>query len=134
MHESLPPTELPAPEITPGKVPEHGHDVDVVTERSGAQAVERPLSSGTPPAASHVTASIASPASLPGSQPSGTTSHSAPAIADDNDLIEKEWVQKAKAIVEKTKENPYQQNKDMSHYRADYIKKRFNKDVKVSDS
>ncbi len=55
-----------------------------------------------------------------------------PQIADDADLIEKEWVEKAKEIVEKTKENPYLQNKAISEIKADYIKKRYNKDIAKS--
>lgn len=56
---------------------------------------------------------------------------SGPAIADDNDLIEKEWVVKAKQIVAATKDDPYRQNIEMSKFKADYIKKRYNKDIKV---
>lgn len=52
--------------------------------------------------------------------------------ADDADLIEKEWVLKAKAIVEHTKDDPHSQNYQMSRFKADYLKKRYNKDVKVS--
>ncbi len=54
-------------------------------------------------------------------------------IADDVDLIEKEWVTKAKAIVGQTKDNPHLQNKELNKVKADYIKKRYNKDVKVSE-
>lgn len=56
-----------------------------------------------------------------------------PAGADDTDLIEKEWVSKAKAIVEKTKEDPHQQTKDISDLKADYLKKRYNKTIKLSE-
>lgn len=54
---------------------------------------------------------------------------SSPQIADDVDLIEKEWVEKAKEIVEKTKENPYLQNKAIGEIKADYIRKRYNKEL-----
>ncbi len=53
--------------------------------------------------------------------------------ADDNDLIEKEWVTKAKAIVDSTRTNPHEQNKQINKVKADYIKKRYNKDIKVSE-
>jgi hypothetical protein len=56
-----------------------------------------------------------------------------PTIADDTDLIEKEWVLKAKEIVERTKHDPYQQNKEVERIKADYLKKRYNKDVKVTE-
>lgn len=55
-----------------------------------------------------------------------------PVLADDVDVIEKEWVQKAKQIVEKTKQDPYQQNKEMNVFKADYMKKRYGKDLKLT--
>lgn len=54
-------------------------------------------------------------------------------IADDTDLIEKEWVIRAKAVVEQTKTDPYLQNRELNKVKAEYIKKRYNKDVKVSE-
>lgn len=56
-----------------------------------------------------------------------------PTVADDVDLIEKEWVLKAKAIVSQTKDDPNQQNKDMNKFKADYLKTRYSKDIKVSE-
>lgn len=55
--------------------------------------------------------------------------NSSPNIASDSDLIEKEWVDKAKEIVEHTKGNPYEQQKAISKFKADYMKKRYNKDI-----
>ena len=75
----------------------------------------------------------ASPPANSQSSASGSLAGSTPAIADDNDLIEKEWVAKAKQIVEKTKENPYAQNKELSVFKADYMKKRYNKTIKLSE-
>jgi len=66
--------------------------------------------------------------------PSATPVASVPLIADDAELIEKEWVLKAKQIVAATKEDPYTQTKEMSKFKADYLKKRYNKDVKVEES
>ncbi len=54
--------------------------------------------------------------------------------ADDSDLIEKEWVERAKAIVNQTKDNPHQQTKAMNKFKADYVKKRYNKELKVNES
>lgn len=54
-----------------------------------------------------------------------------PAVADDLDLIEKEWVRKAKEIVMATQGDPYNQNKQMNEMKVDYIKKRYNKDIKI---
>ena len=57
-----------------------------------------------------------------------------PAIADDVDLIEKEWVERAKQIVEHTKHDPYIQNEEMTKMKADYLKKRYNRDIKKKDA
>lgn len=54
-------------------------------------------------------------------------------IADDADLIEKEWIVRAKAVVEQTKNDPYVQNRELNKVKAEYIKKRYNKDIKVSE-
>jgi hypothetical protein len=53
----------------------------------------------------------------------------APEEAADSDLIEKEWVIKAKQIVEHTAEDPFQQQEELSKMKAAYMKKRYNKDI-----
>lgn len=63
----------------------------------------------------------------------GVATPPAPAIADDNDLIEKEWVLKAKQIVERTKQDPYAQSSGLTRYKAEYMKKRYNKDIKIPE-
>ncbi len=59
--------------------------------------------------------------------------NSVPDSADDSDLIEREWVSKAKYIVETSRDDPRLQNKEISKLKADYIQKRYNKQLKVSD-
>lgn len=54
-------------------------------------------------------------------------------IADDADLIEKEWVLKAKAIVAQTIHDPNLQSKEMGKVKAEYLKKRYNKNLKLDD-
>lgn len=60
-----------------------------------------------------------------------STSSDDPIIADDVDVIEKEWVDKAKRIVSATKEDPHQQEQQVSKLQADYLMKRYNKKVKL---
>lgn len=62
-----------------------------------------------------------------------TAAGASPVAADDSDLIEKEWVSKAKEIVERTRENPYQQTRELNLFKADYMKKRYNKTLKLSE-
>jgi hypothetical protein len=54
--------------------------------------------------------------------------------AHDADLIEKEWVHRAKNIVEKTHDDPHRQKSEMSKVKADYIQKRFKKIIKTDET
>lgn len=66
--------------------------------------------------------------------PSPITNVPVPDEAADSDLIEKEWVERAKQIVEHTRDDPHEQQRAISQMRADYLKKRYNKDINaVSD-
>lgn len=105
----------PAAEAAPGKqalpaalqLPAVLPDVPVATPVSPAQ-----VSSVGPPVSSPKTSNLP---------------------AADKNLIEKQWVQKAKEIVADTKSDPYKQNREMSKAKADYIQKRFKKTVKTDD-
>lgn len=55
-----------------------------------------------------------------------------PPVANDDDVIEKEWVDKAKQIVLQTKDDPFTQEKEVSKLQADYLKKRYGKELKLS--
>jgi hypothetical protein len=64
--------------------------------------------------------------------PTNTTTQSASGlIADDVDVIEKVWVQKAKSVVNDTKDDPHKQSVGISHVKKDYLNKRFNKELKL---
>lgn len=54
-----------------------------------------------------------------------------PAIADDVDVIEMEWVNKAKDIIKKTKDDPHAQEREVEKLQRDYLKKRYGKDIKA---
>lgn len=53
--------------------------------------------------------------------------NSNPLTAEDDDLIEKEWVDKINSIVKTYKEDPFNQLRQLNSLKADYIKKRYNK-------
>lgn len=72
-------------------------------------------------------------AAVPPQSPPAAASSAAPAIADDGDLIEKEWVEQVKRIVAKTANDPYLQNQQLTQLRAEYLQKRYGKDVKVGN-
>lgn len=89
-----------------------------------------------PATAANAPAPIPSPApAIPtsaGQSTAATAPDDSPMIADDTDLIEKEWVEKAKQLVEQTKNDPYKQNQEINKIKATYIKKRYNKDIQIS--
>jgi len=53
-------------------------------------------------------------------------------ITDDGDIVEKEWVNKAKQIVQGNRNDPYRQSEELMIFRANYMKKRYGKDIKLS--
>jgi hypothetical protein len=65
--------------------------------------------------------------------PSNTVVNSSnPSTADDVDVIEKEWVDAAKNIVQKTKSDPYQQEQEIEKLQIDYLKKRYGRELRPS--
>lgn len=52
-----------------------------------------------------------------------------PAVAADESLIEKEWVDKAKKIIEETKEDPYRRELEIGKLQRDYIRKRYGREI-----
>lgn len=91
-----------------------------------------PLAQIQPPAPAQPLASAASSQPVLNAQPQPDGHHDTPLIADDADLIEKEWVEAAKQLVDKTKTDPYTQNKEISKFKAAYIKQRYNKAIHLS--
>lgn len=53
-------------------------------------------------------------------------------VLDDTDLIDKAVVEKAKAIVSRNREDPYQQTQEISELKADFMQKNYNKVVKLN--
>lgn len=131
--------ELPQPVMEDSTLTEKiQSDSEVQTEKSSAQSIETGAS--TPISMPGGAMPMINPAYQPlpvATNPSQAnnqiSSTSTPPIADDIDLIEKEWVDKAKDMVERTKNDPYVQNKEMTKIKADYLKKRYNKDIKLSE-
>lgn len=55
-----------------------------------------------------------------------------PAIAGDEDVIEKEWVDKAKKIIQETKDDPFGRSSRVNQLQKDYLMKRYNKELGAS--
>lgn len=56
-----------------------------------------------------------------------------PTTAKDEDLIEKEWVDRAKKIVDETNGDPYLREEEVNKLQTDYLKKRYGRDVSISE-
>lgn len=54
-----------------------------------------------------------------------------PSAASDDDLIEKEWVEKAKRVVAETRNDPHAQDVAVGKLQADYLKKRYGKVISL---
>ena len=70
---------------------------------------------------------------LPDPQPvatqPGTQSTTTPAVADDTDQIEQEWVAKVKQVIAATGRDPHAQQDEASRLMADYVLKRFGRKI-----
>lgn len=119
--------ELPEP-LTPEQSGE------VIAAQPETQPVNTQPPAQTQPVATPVTSPIAPITPVPATTPTQTSAATASLIADDSDLIEKEWVEKAKAIVAQTAHDPNLQTKEVGKIRADYMQKRYNKQLKLEES
>jgi len=57
-----------------------------------------------------------------------------PPEAADTDVIEYAWVNRAKQVISETRSDPYKQVREINKVKADYMKKRYNKDIKLPDA
>lgn len=68
------------------------------------------------------------PAAVP-----ATAAQSTPLVAADVDVIEPEWVKKAEEAVAKNRQDPRAEEKAVDDLQRDYLKQRYNLDVKSGD-
>ena len=104
-------------------------------ERYAEQFEQR---SEAPPAAAVAQPALPAPITFPlptvGSDDASaqTTTSGAPLVANDDDLIEKEWVDQAKKIIVQTKDDPYRREQEVSKLQADYLRKRYGRELGAS--
>ena len=76
---------------------------------------------------------VAQPLTNPDSQ-TVPSDDNATLIANDDDIIETEWVDKAKKIIAETKDDPYRREVEISKLQIEYIRKRYGREIgKVED-
>lgn len=73
--------------------------------------------------------SLPAPIQVDDSQVATQAVDDSPLVANDDDLIEKEWVDKAKQIVVSTKDDPHLREQEVAKLQADYLRKRYGKEL-----
>lgn len=132
MAEQLPAASNMGPESVPSLPPlegafEHGQERFEQAAEAGARASDAASSAVQATAIAAPTVPVRDPAA--GSAvPSNT-----PLVAADEDLIEKEWVDKAKEIIEQTKDDPHARTQRVNELQRDYLQKRYGKVVGASE-
>ena len=66
-------------------------------------------------------------------QVAAAPSDDTPIVAADEDLIEKEWVDKAKQIIASTKDDPYRREQEIQRLQLDYVRKRYGKEIGATE-
>ena len=104
-----------------------GISVEREKQREGVPAVEQ---AAAPPAITVPIPSVVIP-STDGAADDQSTSTiiTTPSVASDDDLIEKEWVDKAKKVIAETKDDPYRREQEVNRLQADYLSKRYGREL-----
>jgi hypothetical protein len=134
--------KLPAPNIGPEySVPSYGQNLEAKPSLStpennierGAERFEQ-RSEAAPPAAvaTPILPAPVLPVPPPADDGAAPLVSDTPLVANDDDLIEKEWVDKAKQIIVQTKDDPYRREQEVGKLQADYLLKRYGKELGAS--
>ncbi len=111
--EHLP--KLPTPEVG---------GIETGAERHEQAAESRVAIVDMPTTVVPVPIATAAPTPIDDSSASGS-----PLVADDSDLIEKEWVDRAKKIIQETHDDPAKREQQVSSLQKDYLRKRYGKEL-----
>lgn len=111
---------LEAPTVTP----EFAQSV----ERGGERVEQRADAAMAAASAPSAVLPVPVPAAIQDEQPAVATP-AFPVAAADDDLIEKEWVDKAKQIIEQTRDDPFRREQEVSKLQAEYLRKRYGREL-----
>lgn len=59
---------------------------------------------------------------------------SLPIVAADEDLIEKEWVAKAKEVIAATKDDPFRREQEVKKLQLEYVRRRYGREIGDNDA
>jgi hypothetical protein len=130
--------ELPLPTGNPENLTSSDEIIAAPTPEKKSTSIEGQLPSSIPAQQQIVNDQAQSQAqtltqSLP-VDPSLQATPTNPMVVDDVDVLEKEWVNRAKAIVDSTRDDPRLQKQELAKFKAEYIQHRFHKEVKQSEN
>ncbi len=110
--------------------------------KTPALALPTPPAPGAIPAAGQALAQQQVPVVLPAqqAQTGGSVQQQLPpaqstadASSDNTTSLDEEWINKARAIVEQTKNDPYMESRELERAKADYLRIRYNKQLKIAE-
>lgn len=139
--------KLPAPNLNPERAPvDYGQNRESFplppNPETGFERSEKPMEQQGEaiPVAINAAPVLPTPIAFPAPPTpvaddtiSGAPATDAPLVANDDDLIEKEWVDKAKKIITETRDDPHRREQEVGKLQTDYLKKRYGKDLGASD-
>lgn len=129
--------QLPPPVMEQPLAAANPAEQALITPERPVQGSEAAPAAQRPPQTALPTIALPLPPSAPQapapSQPAASAQVASTSAISDDDLIEKEWVNKAKQIVALNRDDPYKQSEELTVFRADYMKKHYDKNIKLSD-
>lgn len=129
---------VPNPNLQPGASVPEGLQPGQLEQQPTPAAAETPVAPVPAPAAAQNVSVPQQPAPVPASAPAVPAGAPAavptPAVADDVDVIEPEWIEKAEDVVRTHQGDPYGEEKAIEHLQVDYLKKRYGFSVAEPDS
>ena len=129
--ESIPTPQFEAP--APAEAAEQRHDknMEKSAPTESAAGKHQPQALNVPVLALPTDIPAAAPVAIPDDTTQGDESNVSQSQQADRDShrIESQWVERAKKVIAKTKDDPHSQKEEMSQVKAEYIRKRFNKTI-----
>lgn len=136
MNPELPQVRPPVENLPPASGGEVRLDGDINRVEVERSAAERPIANmadAQMPATVLPTVPLPATPAVQAPVSTTTSTDDTPLIASDDDLIEKEWVDKLKRIITLTKDDPYERARVIAQLQADYLKKRYNREMGQSN-
>lgn len=123
--------QAPAPQVDSYEVPQNFSSPENSQEGSFERVEQRSaVELAPPPPVATVSAAVLQQTAAPA--PLAQSTHN-PVAANDDDTIEKEWVDRAKQVIAQTKDNPYAREKAIAELQRDYLMKRYGRQIGTSN-